>query len=459
MSDASTYLRGAAACVCQCQDREILLEGRAGTGKSIGILNKRYRDAVEFAGSRHLFVRQTRESCTQSVLVTWEEKVLGPTHPLVVNGPSRENREEYVFPNGSVVVVGGLDKPAKLFSTEWDTLYFNEAHEGTLEAWELFGRAMRNNRMPYQQRVADVNPNAPGHWLNKRAYPCPDELRRVVTPADYRRLQRYHREQPGARMRRFVSVHQDNPAYFDFETWQWTTLGLLFLSELRSMSGHTRERMLEGRWVAAEGTVYPEFSEAAHVHHPPFRPPEDWPIYVGWDAGYDHPTAILWFAVAPNETVYVIDEIYQGGRSVADHCKNVHARNAGRTVRRYYADPQHCFSQTAQAPKSIASQAKECGITLTPWPRTGGNEESMVERVRERLRQGRLKVFSTCVNTINEFQSWSYKRSAKGELMPGEDKFEDRNNDAMDVVKGVIATNPLHNVSRITVVGEKPPRE
>jgi phage terminase large subunit len=93
---------------------------------------------------------------------------------------------------------------------------------------------------------------------------------------------------------------------------------------------------------------------------------------------------------------------------------------------------------------------------MTPWPRTGGNEETMVERVRERLRQGKLKVFPNCTNTINEFQSWSYKRSAKGELMPGEDKFEDKNNDAMDCVKGVIATNPMHAQQRITVLGREP---
>jgi phage terminase large subunit len=110
-------------------------------------------------------------------------------------------------------------------------------------------------------------------------------------------------------------------------------------------------------------------------------------------------------------------------------------------VRRYYADPQHCFSQTAQAPKTIASQAKEAGITMTPWPRTAGNEESMVERVRERLRQGKLKVFTTCTNTIAEFQTWSYKRNPKGERLGGEDQFEDKNNDAMDCICGAVALN------------------
>jgi hypothetical protein len=90
---------------------------------------------------------------------------------------------------------------------------------------------------------------------------------------------------------------------------------------------------------------------------------------------------------------------------------------------------------------------------MTPWPRTGGNEESMVNAVRERLTADRLKVFAPCANTIREFQSWSYKRTAAGELPAGEDKFEDRDNHAMDVCKGVVATHPKYDRGTIRVVG------
>lgn len=443
-------LRGAVAHAYNCTDREILVEGRAGTGKSIGILTKIYHDALKYEASRQLIVRQTRESCTQSVLVSWEEKVLGATHPLVLNGPNRANRDEYRFPNGAIVAVGGLDNPAKMFSTEWDRLYANEAHEISLEAWELFGRAMRNNRMPYQQRIADVNPREPNHWLNRRAAPCDDRLRKIETVGDYRRLQDWHVEQKPSKMRRFVSVHPDNPYYFDFDAWAWTPVGRLFLSELKSMSGHNRERMLEGRWVAAEGTVYPEFNESRHVL-PPFDIPSHWPIICGWDPGYDHPTAIVWMAVAENGCYYVFDEIYEGGKSVAEHAASIHAHNAGRTVRGYYGDPQHAFSQTAQSPKTIASQAADCGIRMSPWPRST-DVQAMVERVRERLRTGMIKVFSSCTNTIAEFQSWRFKRTSKGEIPHGDDAYEDANNHAMDCIKGMVALGLGHDAGAAKVL-------
>ncbi len=75
----------------------------------------------------------------------------------------------------------------------------------------------------------------------------------------------------------------------------------------------------------------------------------------------------------------------------------------------------------------------------------------MVNAVRQRLSSDKLKVFRTCVNTIREFQSWSYKRTTSGELPPGEDKFEDKDNHAMDVIKGLVATNPTFETPRAEV--------
>ena len=75
-------------------------------------------------------------------------------------------------------------------------------------------------------------------------------------------------------MHRLVSVHQDNPGYWEWwdassrTGWRWTPAGEDMLRGLQSMTGHRRARMLEGRWVAAEGSVYPEFSEDKHVVTP-----------------------------------------------------------------------------------------------------------------------------------------------------------------------------------------------
>lgn len=441
-------LRGALAALYTCTDREVVVEGRAGTAKTTGACTILLDRAKRYPRSRQLIVRETRASLTESVLVTFE-KLLGEADPEVVR-VNREHRHSYRLWGGSEIVTGGLDRPDRLFSTEWDTVYVPEATETSLEAWELFGRAMRNNKTPFPQRIADCNPNAPSHWINQRATRASDRLRDVRSRADYDRLQAYnHGAQTGA-MRRLIGVHQDNPGYWDMAKWEWTPEGLSALAGLQSMTGHRRARMLQGLWQAQEGVVLPEFAEPQHVVAP-FAIPDHWPIYVGWDPGYDHPTAILWLAIADNETIYVIDEVYQGGKSVAEHCRTVHARNEGRTVLRYYADPQHAFSRTAQSPEPIAAQAAKCGIRMMPWPRST-DVEAMVETVRRRLIDGKLKVFSTCANTIAEFQTWRYKRTAKGELPSGDDAFVDADNHAMDVVKGMCAIGLKHARGKTVVV-------
>ncbi len=48
-----------------------------------------------------------------------------------------------------------------------------------------------------------------------------------------------------------------------------------------------------------------------------------------------------------------------------------------------------------------------------------------------------LKVFTTCVNTVREFQSWRYKRNSRGELPPGDDAYVDAENHAMDVIRDI----------------------
>lgn len=440
------------AALIECTDREVLCEGRAGTGKTLGILAKLHLRALKYPGSRHLICRATRVSMTESVLVTFEN-LLGSGHPAISGNASRANRHSYQYPNGSQIVVGGLEDAERLYSTEWDSVYVAEATEIIFDTWDKFARAMRHGRTPYHQRIADCNPGPPGHWLNQRADKCQDVLRVVRTREDYDRLQQFNRKAVAGPMRRLVSVHQDNPAYWDLEAWDWTAEGRSYvLGELGSLTGHRRARLLDGRWVGAEGTVFPEFDEARHVIAP-FAIPDDWPIYWGYDPGFDHSTAILWFAVAPNECLYVIDEIHQRQLGIPQHTANVRAREmrTGWYPVRRYADPQHAFSRTAQSPKTIAQQWREQGFSLMPWPRST-SVETMVEAVRKRLIDVKLKVFSTCRATIMEMQSWSYKRTARGELPAGDDQYEDRENDAIDVIKGVVATNPRHVRQRGIVV-------
>lgn len=465
--------RGGVAAVMGYRGPEVIVEGARGTGKTQGILRWLHRLCCMYSGARILLSRSTRTRLTESVMVTFEEEVLGPGHPLL-GGISRLNRHAYEYPGTkATMVLGGLDDATRLLSTPWDIVYVNEVTEISETLWEDFGGSLRWNHIPWQQRIGDCNPVAPGHWANQRADICPDMLRisidhpmnmgKIMTLEHYKEVQEYNWRAAAGRCKRIITFHVDNPAYWDKDKWDWTVQGRSYAQNmLHTMSGHSRFRFFEGKWKAASGTVYPSFDDVKHVVKP-FEVPKEWPIYSAYDAGFDHPTAIIYFTVSkpdkdfPAGRVYIIGEHVKRGLSVKDEVDKLtgaiiagHAslmadyeKTKGWLPVWRYADPQHVFSSTAGG--NLSRQWLDCGYQLTPWPRTGRGEEAMVEGVRHKLDDGTLLVFDTCKHTIMEFESWSYKRTANGEIPAGDDRFEDKQNDAMDCVKGFIATNPTYD--------------
>jgi hypothetical protein len=220
--------RGAARDLWVFKGREVLIEGPAGTGKTRGICEKSLAIACKYAGARVLWVRKTRSSMTESVLVTFEEKVLPPGSPIK-DGPRRMQRQSYIIPhpggNNSTIVIGGLDNPERTLSTEFDLVVAFEATEITEGEYEMLHRALRNNVVPYQQAICDCNPSNPGHWLNRRA----------STP----------------KMKRLKSKHEDNPEFWNLKKKGWTNLGKSYvLGTLENLTGVRKERLRYGRWSA-----------------------------------------------------------------------------------------------------------------------------------------------------------------------------------------------------------------
>jgi phage terminase large subunit len=451
-------LRGALAALFRCEDSEVLVEGRAGTSKTTGVLVKLLDRCRRYRGSRHLIVRATRRSMTDSILVTLD-RLIGQSHPEVQR-VNREQRHSYRL-WGSEIVCRGLDTPEGLFSTEWDTVYAAEATEIEADAWQLFGRAMRHGATSYHQRIADCNPGAPGHWLNQRATPAADHLRDLWhSKAEYNQLQRFnHGPQAGA-MRRLISVHPDNPAYWDAVAWGWRQLGLEMLAGLEAMSGHNRSRMLDGRWVAAEGAVYPEFNDAQHVISG-FEVPREWPCFLAEDPGYDHPTAIVLATVAPNGRIYIVAEIVRRQTTIEQDARDITDRLSSQfNIVSKLGDPHYMFSANKHnSGETIAQQMRRYGHLFRPAPSARNQEEiaQQVEMVRSKLvllgSDGRpmLQVFAGCQNVIRGFQTWGYERSASGAIKGGTDRFADVGDDEMDCVRMIISSQPTHDQAGIQI--------
>jgi phage terminase large subunit len=299
--DAGPVLYGAAGDLFGRTDPEVVLCGPAGTGKSLACLYKLHLAAWDYPGMRGLIVRKTRESLTQSALVTYEDKVMNAEERLVLaSNCQRRVRQSYSYPNGSEVVVGGLDKPTKIMSTEFDMAYVQEAVELAENDWESLSSRLRNGVMPYQQLFGDTNPDAPYHWLKRRI--------------------------DAGKTAGLESRHEDNP-----------TVTPAYLARLDALTGVRYQRLRLGRWAGAEGIVYDEWDEGVHLIDP-FPIPPSWRRIRVVDFGYTNPFVCGWIAFDHDGRAHLYREIYWSQRLVADHAAEIKRLSAGEVYEATVAD-------------------------------------------------------------------------------------------------------------------------
>ena len=278
---------------------ELLYAGPAGTGKSKCLLEKLHAVALKYPGMRGLIVRKTLASLGSTALVTYEEHV---AKEHLANGEvswfggSAKEAACYRYKNGSRIVVGGMDKSMKIMSSEYDLVYVQEATELTEEDWEAITTRLRNGKVPYQQIIADANPDVPTHWLKMR---CDTGKTHYIR-----------------------SRHEDNPILFeqnpDGTTGGLTEVGKNYIAKLDALTGVRYQRLRKGIWCAAEGLVYEEFDPNIHVHKRIAEPPVSWTRYVTVDFGYTNPMVVQFWAVDEDGRLWLYRELYATKTTVED---------------------------------------------------------------------------------------------------------------------------------------------
>jgi len=281
--------RGGAAQMWRCRDGEVLLDGPAGTGKTRANLQKIHQAAINYPGMRGLMLRKTFESLKGSAMVTFSERIQPERDGAQFFGGSKEKDAGYYYPGGSFIGVGGMDKAQKVMSKEFDMIYVCEATELTEHEWESATARLRYGVMPYQQMIADCNPDVQTHWLNQRCN--------------------------AGRTTRILSRHIDNPMLWDPKTGDWTPFGRTYIARLDALTGVRKRRLRYGEWCAAEGQVFEGFDSAVHIierdHLPIFR----WYV-AGVDWGFTKPGTISVWGVQGDGEMTQVHEIYMTRRTI-----------------------------------------------------------------------------------------------------------------------------------------------
>jgi PBSX family phage terminase large subunit len=354
-----------------CKEPEYIVTGGAETGKTIAACWKMHILALKYAGLNGAIIRKTQKSLYGSVLQTWERVIKGA--PVTTYGG--EKPEKYIYKNGSVIWVGGMDNSDKVLSSERDFFYVNQCEELILDDWEkLTTRTTgRGAVMPYTMTFGDCNPGGSRHWIRERA--------------------------AAGKVRLIHTTHKDNPTLYTLDG-QLTEHGKRAMMTLDALSGVRRKRLYEGIWATSEGAVYDMFDVAVHVKE------RDAGEFIQWglamDAGYTHPAVILLIGVDNDGRWHVVREFYERGKLQEDVVK---------VAKEWYLEKSCSMVAVDEAAAGLIADLRNNGI-----PAMGGKGKVFggITSIQDRLkvqRDGvpRLTVDPICVNVINEFESYVWK--------------------------------------------------
>lgn len=369
----------------------LICDGAVRSGKTSIMMWAFVRWAMEnFSGQRFGVCGRTVDSCTKNIIVPFTAMSLAKERYII-----RWRRGDKVMEvrRGAVTnyfeVFGGKDE-ASYTLIQGRTLAGVLLDEVVLMPRSFVEQAMTRCSVDGAKLWFSCNPGSPQHWFYKEWI-----LRHKERNALYLHF-----------------VMADNPGLSQKTLERYQTM----------FSGVFHERYILGRWVVAEGLVYPNFGESHIVD----SLPERGRYYISIDYGTQNPfSAGLWCYADGVATR--VREYYYSGRDTAvqrtdeDYCDAVDALAGDLPIESVVVDPS--------AASFIAALRRRGRYTV----RKAKNE--VLDGIRltaAYLQNGKIKIHRSCADCIREFKIYRWDTEAS---MRGKDTVIKENDHAMDDVR------------------------
>lgn len=395
IADADYTPYGGNADLMYSHEPEVIVEGPAETGKTLAACWKAHLICSKYPGAQGAIVRKTQTSIYGSVLQTFHRVIEGA--PIIPYGG--EKPEKFIYPNGSTVWVGGMDNRDRVLSSERDFIQTCQTEEFSVDDWEYLTTRTtgRGAVIPYPQLFGDCNPAGSLHWIRER------------NKAGHLRLIR--------------TTHKDNPTLYNRDGTT-TNQGKRTMARLSALTGVRRKRLFEGIWATAEGAVYDNFDVSVHVKVRPEVEIKNW--YLAIDEGYTNPAVILLVGDDTDGRIHIAREWYERGKLQS-------------TVVEVAKEWTLAYSvQLAAVDEAAAGLIADLVNNGVPAQASKGRVLDGIQSVQDRLKiqddgLPRLTVDPGCTNTINEFESYIWKKVTSTNIVKDEPQKE--NDHAMDAVR------------------------
>lgn len=191
---------------------------------------------------------------------------------------------------------------------------------------------------------------------------------------------------------------------------------------LSRLMPHQRDARTKGVPALGAGAIYPV--PESDIVVPDFQIPDFWPRAYGMDVGWNR-TAVVWGAHdRDSDIVYLYSSHYRGQAEPSVHAASIMAR--GDWVPGAIDPASRGRSQ--RDGEQLLNDYVSLGLQLTP---AHNGVESGLYQVWERMSTGRLKVFKSMHDWLNEYRI--YRRDEKGQIVKKDDH-------AMDATRYLIVT-------------------
>lgn len=362
-----------------------LFRGGAGSSKSYSIAQKIILHDFQSAEGKNILI-------TRKTLPALKETAFPLVRTLLndYNIEYKPNLTDMVFLRGcNRIKFMGLDKPDKARSTEYDTIWMEEATDFTLEDFRTL--RMRLNRSREDVKLyASFNPISALHWMKTE-----------VIDKD-------------STVKEYVSNYRMNPFM--------SQAAIEELEILKDQNINYYNIYALGEWGVLENTIYTQWDTVDCM-------PDNYnEVIYGIDFGFENPSVVIEVRIKENDA-YIDELLYKRHLTNTDLIEELNSLNLKKSSY-FYAD---C------AEPARIQEIYRAGYNIQPA------EKDVIDGV-DSVKRKKLHITRRSLNTLKEINSYSRKKDKNGNVIDEPIKFYDHSMDAIRyaihtyTTKGGIAT-------------------
>ncbi|MFA0846361.1 MAG: PBSX family phage terminase large subunit [Methanobacterium formicicum] len=358
-------------------DRKLLIEGSAGSGKTIYAVHKVLKYGLEHKNARIGVFRDTLPALKATSWLELREALENYGIPFY------ENKNEGIIrlPTGSTILFKPLDDLKKIRSLNLDFVWVEQAEEISFAVFAELEKRIRGivSKKSFGQFLLTVTPEGTDHWIYNY----------------------FHRQKRGTILHFHYTENPFLPEEYVKE-----------YEELKEIDIELYYKYTLGKWGKLSNIVFENWDE-----QPPVSGVEKWT--AGVDFGYNNPSCFLligWYDGEP----YIVREVYKRRLTNPEFIDEIIAVLNDEGLTPGKLDKVYC---DAAEPDRIEEFCQQ-GFDAVP------GVKDVAARL-ETTRSVQIHISPGCVETKREIKNYKYQKDKDGNIL---DKPVDFKNHAMDAM-------------------------